>query len=65
MEENTNITVKKGWWQSKTVWVNIIAGTALIVQAVTGTEILDTETQAALLAGINLLLRFITKAPIV
>ena len=64
--ENTNekVTIKKGWWQSKTVWVNIVAGIALIAQSVTGTQILDADTQAAVLAVINIVLRFATKAPI-
>lgn len=62
---NEKITIKKGWWQSKTVWVNIVAGIALIAQAVTGNQILDADTQAAVLAIINIVLRFTTRAPIV
>lgn len=64
--ENTNekVTIKKGWWQSKTVWVNIVAGIALITQAITGSQILDVDTQAAILTVINIVLRFATKTPI-
>jgi uncharacterized membrane protein len=65
MGENTNnIAIKKGWWQSKTVWVNIVAGIALIAQAVTGTQVMDADQQATILAVINIALRFATKAPI-
>lgn len=63
-EKTTNITIKKGWWQSKTVWVNVVAGIALIAQAVTGTQILDADQQATILAVINIVMRFATKAPI-
>jgi len=55
----------KKWWQSKTFWVNLIAAAALIAQGITGREIvIAPETQALLLALINLLLRAITRQPI-
>jgi len=65
--ENNNVQVveTKKWWQSKTVWVNIVAGTALIVQAVMGRDVLSPDIQATILAVINIVLRVVTKAPIV
>ena len=52
------------WYASKTLWVNAIALIALLVQSITGHELLNVEIQASILAGINLVLRFITKQPI-
>jgi len=50
----------KRWYTSKTLWVNLTAIAALIAQEELG-YILDAETQAAILAVINLILRVITK----
>ena len=52
----------KKWWQSKTVWANVVAGAAVLVQALTGDEWLDAEVQGAIIVIINLLLRLITKS---
>lgn len=54
----------KAFWLSKTFWVNIIAIVAMIVQSVTGNEVINMETQASILAGINIILRFITKTTV-
>jgi hypothetical protein len=57
--------VGKKFYQSRTFWVNLIAAAVLIYQGVTGHElVLSPETQAVILAGINLVLRAITKEPI-
>lgn len=56
---------KKNWYQSKTLWINVVATVAILLQAVTGNEVLDADTQTTLLAMINILLRFMTKAPII
>ena len=50
-------------WASKTLWVNILAIIALIVQTYTG-FVIDIEAQASILAFINVALRLITKQPI-
>lgn len=49
----------KAWYASKTLWVNLIAGLAFLVQAQYG-FILDPEAQAAILAVINIILRAVT-----
>jgi len=54
---------KKAWWRSKTLWVNVIAGIALLFQSRYG-FVLDAETQGALLAVVNLALRLVTKEPV-
>ena len=54
---------KKGWWRSKTLWVNLVAGLALLAQSQMG-FVIDGEVQAAILAFVNLLLRLITKEPV-
>lgn len=53
------------WWASRTLWVNAIALVAMIVQGVTGKVFISLELQASILAGINMLLRFVTKKPVV
>ena len=50
----------KKWWQSRTLWVNVLAGIAMVIQALTGKEWLDTEAQVGILAIINLILRLRT-----
>jgi hypothetical protein len=56
----------KAFYKSRTFWVNLIAAAVLIYQGVTGHEFaLPAETQAVILAGINLVLRAITREPIV
>ena len=60
MEEQVNGTKK--FYQSKTLWVNVIAALALIV----GREFdfaLDASELAAILAIVNIVLRIATKEP--
>jgi hypothetical protein len=55
----------KAFYKSRTFWVNLIAAAVLVYQGVTGHEFpLSPETQAVILAGINVVLRAITKEPI-
>jgi uncharacterized membrane protein len=51
---------KKAWWKSKTLWVNLVAGLALLAQSQFG-FVIDGELQGAILAVLNLALRLITK----
>lgn len=51
----------KNWYESKTLWVNLLALVAIVVQGVTGKEYLSVETQGVVLTVINMLLRVITK----
>ena len=53
----------KKWYHSKTMWINIIAVLALLVQSQWG-FLLDAEDQLALLGIINLILRIFTGIPI-
>ena len=50
-------------YQSKTFWVNVIAILAILAQTQTG-FVIGAESQATILAAINLVLRAITKQPI-
>ena len=54
----------KNWYLSRTLWVNAIAVVAMIVQGITGNEIINLEVQATILAVINMILRFVTKQPL-
>ena len=57
----------KSWWQSKTIWVNLIAIAGIVLNHFFGIE-LDAETQAVLatsvLAVINIILRIKTNQPV-
>jgi len=55
----------KSIFTSKTFWLNLLALAGLVIQKLTGNEILvDATTQATILAFINILLRTITKEPV-
>ena len=54
----------KEWYHSKTIWVNIIAMIAILLQAVFG-FLVTPEEQMAVIVIVNLLLRAITKTPII
>jgi hypothetical protein len=54
----------KTWYNSKTLWVNMLAVMAFYGQSRYG-FVIDAETQAGLLAVINLFLRVITNTPII
>jgi len=56
--------MSKRWFMSKTLWVNVLAGLAIIIQAVTGESWLNAEVQVGILAVINLVLRIFTKQPL-
>ena len=58
MEEET-----KKFYLSKTFWINIIAIAAILAQTQIG-FVIEPQSQAAILAVINLGLRAITKQPI-
>ena len=50
----------KPWYQSRTLWVNLIVIIAILVQSQTS-FVIEPEAQAALVVVINLILRAITK----
>lgn len=64
MDNNTNI--QKGYWKSKTFWVNLIAIVAFLIQLFWERDfIIPVEIQGTILAFINFVLRWITKEEIV
>jgi len=54
----------KPWYKSRTVFVNILAFSAFMVQAVTGHEFLTVEAQGVILTVLNLFLRWDTNSGI-
>lgn len=50
-------------WKSKTLWANIAAAIALFIGMQFGYQV-TAEEIAVFLAGINIILRFITKEPL-
>jgi len=57
--------MEKKWYASKTLWSNAVVITAMVVQGLTGKEILSLETQGIILGVINMALRLITKSEVV
>ena len=58
------MTYKKDWWLSRTVWVNALAFAAFMTQAMTGQEWLTPEAQGAVIAILNIVIRFDTSTAI-
>lgn len=54
----------KKFWQSKTFWANIVMGGAIVLQTQTG-FVMGPELQSLAIIGVNMLLRKITKEPII
>lgn len=61
---NRGIIMEKKWYKSKTIWVNVLSIAALYAQITSG-FIFSIESQTAMLALINLMLRVVTKEEIV
>ncbi len=49
--------MKKKFWQSKTLYVNVLS----LVAVLFGQDFLSPDLQLKILAGINIILRFVTK----
>jgi hypothetical protein len=56
------ITERKKWYESKTVWINLLTAIAAIATGVA--EMLTTGEVVTLMAILNIILRFITKSKI-
>lgn len=56
--------MEKAWYDSKTLWVNVIALIAFIAQKVWG-YVIDPATQIQVLLMVNIILRIVTKEEIV
>ena len=53
----------KAWYQSRTLWLNVLAAVGGIVQTYTG-FVISPELQGAVLIILNVILRFVTKSEI-
>ncbi|NDY41235.1 hypothetical protein G3N55_00020 [Dissulfurirhabdus thermomarina] len=53
----------KQWWMSRTLWTNVLAIVAIILQGQFG-YVLSPETQVMVLGAVNALLRLVTRQPI-
>jgi hypothetical protein len=58
------MATKKQWWQSKTVWVNVVLFLIAVVGIFMDQQVLDSKTLAIVAAVLNVVLRFITNTPI-
>lgn len=59
----TPVPTAKKWYQSKTIWVNVIGLIVLAAQLQFG-FIIAPDEQLGILAGINLVMRTVTKVPL-
>jgi uncharacterized membrane protein len=54
------------WYLKKSTWLVIVSAVALLIQAVTGTElVISVESQAIILAVINIIVQAITRKELV
>ena len=54
----------KSWYQSKTLWLNILATLVTIIQALQGQAWINPEYQVFILAVLNALVRLLTNTSI-
>jgi hypothetical protein len=54
----------KRWWESKTIWVNVILLTIAILGVFLDFKVLDPEVVAIASAILNVILRFVTTEPV-
>jgi hypothetical protein len=57
--------LQKEWYYSKTLWVNVLAFLAVILQNLTGKELLSPEVQTGIITIANIILRAVTKHELV
>jgi len=57
---------EKPFWESKTLWVNVIGLIIVVIQYFQGVNIpiLSPELSVAILAILNIVLRFVTNQPV-
>jgi len=58
------IVVSKKWYQSKTVYLNVIALVLIVVQSAIGVEVIPVQYQSMIVAVLNLVARTITNTNI-
>jgi hypothetical protein len=55
----------KKWYLSKTLWANALALVGAVILGVSGKDFLTPELQVSVLAGINVVLRLMTKSELI
>ena len=51
----------KKWFFSKTLWANAVSVAAMVLQGITGKEIIDPAAQGVALGLVNIVLRLLTR----
>ncbi len=54
----------KKWYTSKTVWINLLMAIGVVCNVTIGNDLLNAETQGAIVIIVNLILRLITGKPL-
>jgi hypothetical protein len=52
---------KKKWYRSKTLWTNALLFAGVVIFQFTGENPLNAEVVASIIAGVNVVLRSVTK----
>lgn len=58
------IRITKHWYNSKTIWINVISSFLEIAQLINGINLLPAGTLTLITNLLNIILRFVTKAPL-
>jgi len=53
--------MKKAWYLSKTLWINVLAMLGIVLQGASGHEVMSPEVQSAIIVIVNFVLRLVTK----
>lgn len=54
----------KKWYTSKTIWINLLMAAGIVTNAMIGSDLLNVETQGAIVIVVNLILRLVTGKPL-
>lgn len=54
----------KKWYTSKTVWVNVLMAIGIVLNTTVWGDLLNAETQGAIVIVVNLIFRLITGKPL-
>ena len=55
----------KKWYLSRTLWANFLMFLGSTILTISGKDILSLDAQAGIIAGVNVILRLITKEELV
>ena len=54
----------KAWWESKTIWFNVLSAGLEIAQMLSGAGVIPAGVATLVVNGVNIILRAITTQPV-